>query len=188
MILREFDDSDLKSVNEYASDPAVAEYMEWGPSSEKETRSFLRLARDFRLEKPRLQFELAIYHTGERKVIGGCGLTVVDKERRQAALGYVLNRKFWRKGYVSEAAAAMLRFGFAELNLHRIFATCDELNEGSYAVMRKIGMRQEAHFIEERFIKGRWRNTFVYALLAREWREQQKKEGEAQGGENDGVG
>lgn len=174
--MRDFDDSDWRQVHEYASDEQVARYMEWGPNTESESRNFVRLAVGFKREKPRRQYELAMVHKADKKIIGGCGLTIVDKDGRQAALGYVLGSRYWMQGLTSEAALALIRFGFEALTLHRIIATCDELNEGSAAVMKKCGMRKEAHFLKERFVKGYWRNTYLYAILADEWLEKNQEE------------
>lgn len=170
LILREFEDEDWVSVHEYAKDVEVSKYMEWGPNTEKETRNFVKGARTFRRDDPRRHYEMAIMHKEDKKLVGGCGLTIFDAGLRQAALGYTLHREYWNKGIATEAASCLVRYGFEELGLHRIHATCDVLNIGSAAVMKKLGMRQEGHFLEERLIKGSWRNTFLYAILASEWR------------------
>lgn len=173
LILREFEDEDWVSVHEYASDAEVSKYMEWGPNTEKETRNFVKGARHFRREDPRRHYEMAIYHKGDKRLMGGVGLTIFDSGLKQAALGYTLHRSYWNQGIASEAAAAMIRYGFEQLGLHRIHASCDVLNIGSAAVMQKCGMRKEAHFLEERLIKGHWRDTFLYAILSSEWRAKQ---------------
>ncbi len=173
LTLREFEDEDWVSVHEYAKDEEVSKYMEWGPNTEKETRNFVKGARTFRREDPRRHYELVIVHKEDKKLVGGCGLTIYDANLRQAALGYTLHRQYWNQGIATEAASSIIRYGFEKLGLHRIHATCDVLNIGSAAVMKKCGMRQEGHFLEERLIKGSWRNTFLYAILASEWRAKQ---------------
>lgn len=179
LILRELDERDWAQVHEYATNLDVVRYMEWGPNSEQETKNFIRMAIDLRRKKPRRHFEFAIVDNESSRLIGGCGLTIVDKDALQAAMGYVLHCDFWRRGIGSEAASALMRFGFSELKLHRIFATCDEDNVGSAGVMRKCGMRHEGRFVEERLVKGRWRNTLLYSILEREWQEQHgAKQGE----------
>jgi len=173
LILREFEDEDWASVHEYAKDPEVSKYMEWGPNTEKETRNFVKGARHCRRDDPRRHYELAICQKEDKRLIGGCGLTIFDAPLKQAALGYTLHRNYWNQGIASEAAAAMIRYGFEQLGLHRIHASCDVQNIGSAAVMKKCGMRQEGHFLEERLIKGKWRDTFLYAILSSEWRARQ---------------
>jgi RimJ/RimL family protein N-acetyltransferase len=66
----------------------------------------------------------------------------------------------------------MLRLGFEELGLHRIFAESDARNAASMRVMERLGMRREAHFVENEFLKGEWTDGVVCAILEREWRDQ----------------
>ena len=58
---------------------------------------------------------------------------------------------------------------FKTLNLHRVIATCDVRNTGSFGVMEKLGMRREGALRQDRQIKGAWRDTYLYAVLAEEW-------------------
>jgi len=71
---------------------------------------------------------------------------------------------------MTEAAQIIVGFGFEELSLHRIYATCDPANVRSAKVMEKLGMRWEGHFREHQFVKGTWRDSLLYAVLEHEWR------------------
>lgn len=79
---------------------------------------------------------------------------------------YLLNRRFWGCGYMSEAIRALLRFGFDELELQRIFGHCDLDNPASARVMEKAGMAREGVLRQERWIKDQWRDVIVYAAIA----------------------
>jgi RimJ/RimL family protein N-acetyltransferase len=81
----------------------------------------------------------------ENKVTGGCGIHVSSPEDRERWLGYCWNHRFWTKGCATEAATALLAFGFNSLDLHRIFATCDPANTASAYVLEKIGMQREGY-------------------------------------------
>jgi len=72
-------------------------------------------------------------------------------------------------GYATEAAAAMLGLGFEGLGLHRIVGRLDARNDASARVLERLGMRREAHFVENEFVKGEWCDELVYAMLASEW-------------------
>ena len=89
-------------------------------------------------------------------------------------LGYVFDPAFGGRGYASEAAATMLRLGFAELGLHRIVARIDERNETSARLARRLGMRQEARLVDNEFFKGEWSTEVDFAMLADEWHARQK--------------
>ena len=75
------------------------------------------------------------------------------------------------KGYASEAAKEIIRFGFEDLNLHRIFATCDPNNIGSAKVLEKIGMKREGRLRQHKWRKGEWRDSFLYSILEQEYKD-----------------
>ena len=162
--IREFAPGDESDIHEYASDPEVARFMPWGPNTMAQTREFhaKKLAPH---PDPRVEYELAIVLKAERKLVGGVGMRIKNPAHREADIGYVLNRRYWNQGIMTEAARAMLRFGFGELGMHRIYATCDAQNAASARVMQKMGMQYEGHLRQNIFEKGRWRDTFVYAIL-----------------------
>ncbi len=173
LLLREFVHADWESVQVYSGDPEVAKFVEWGPNTPAETKNFVRRAIDLSKDRPRQSFELAVIMQSTGKLIGGCGLTITLPKFKTAAIGYVLHRDFWGQGVATEAAQALVKFGFEQLGLHRIYATCDSLNPGSARVMQKCGMRFEGEFKEDMLIKGSWRDTKLYAILENEWRASQ---------------
>jgi RimJ/RimL family protein N-acetyltransferase len=143
--------------------------MEWGPNSVKESKEFIKRTMRAAKERPRFTYDFALTERGSKEVIGAVGLMLVGFPPNQALVGYVLNRRHWGRGIMSEALKAVLAFGFDNLRLHRVSATCDQRNVASYRVMEKCGMRREGLFLEDKFIKGEWRDTLCYSLLAREW-------------------
>ena len=173
LILREFRADDFEVVHAYGSDPAVVRFMPWGPNSPEQTRDFLRRKLDEQTAEPRMVFDLAVVERASGQVVGSVGLRL-DAEGTQAELGYCYARHAWGRGIATEAARAMLRLGFEELGLHRIHASCDAQNLASARVLEKIVMRREGHRIEDTFQRGRRRDSFAYAILAREWRGNQE--------------
>ncbi|MCL6578991.1 MAG: GNAT family N-acetyltransferase [Candidatus Bathyarchaeota archaeon] len=169
LILRDFNEEDWKSVHEYASDPEVVRYVEFGPNTEEESKNFIHRALVHQKEKPRKDFTLAIVLKATNTLIGGCGIYLISPDNQEGSIGYVLNRNFWGQGYATETAQALLEFGFNQLKLHRISATCDPKNTSSARVLEKIGMRREAYFHEHKWIKGKWRDSLLYAILEHEW-------------------
>ncbi|MCI0439420.1 MAG: GNAT family N-acetyltransferase [Chloroflexi bacterium] len=170
LALREFVEGDWQAVHEYASDPEVCRFMVWGPNTEEQTRSFIARMVELRQERPRASFELAIELREEGRLIGACGIRARPPEKRQGDIGYVLNSSYWGKGYATEAARALLAFGFERLGLRRIIATCATDNIASARVLEKVGMRREAHFREDVWLRDHWRDTYQYAILDHEWR------------------
>jgi RimJ/RimL family protein N-acetyltransferase len=170
LLLRDFRETDFDDVHAYGSDPEVARYMPWGPNTLEDTRAFLAMTRTQQATWPRLEFGLAIEHRDSGRVIGSIALHARDGAHRTVELGYCLRRDLWRQGLVSEAARALVDVAFRTLSLHRVFATCDLRNTASFGVMEKLGMRREACFRQDRQTKGEWRDTYLYAVLAEEWR------------------
>ena len=103
--------------------------------------------------------------------VGDVVLMWHSREHRSGEIGYVLNPEHAGKGYATEAGSALLRLGFDELGLHRITGRLDARNTASARVLEKLGLRREAHFVENEFIKGEWTDELVYATLAAEWRD-----------------
>lgn len=171
LTLRDFVADDWLAVHSYAADADVSRYMEWGPNDATTTRAYIERVLVTQQEAPRHNFELAIALRADGRLIGGCGIHVSSPRNREGWIGYVLRRDCWGQGYASEAARALLGFGFGPLGLHRIFATCDPRNLASARVMEKIGMRHEGRPREHKWQKGEWRDSLLYAILEHENRE-----------------
>ncbi len=168
LVLRDFRGPDMAGVHAYAADPEVARFMRWGPNTPKDTAVFLEGALAAQADWPRLSINLAIEHAGVAS--GAIGLRLRDAENRTAEIGWCLRRDLWRQGLMREAAGAMLDFAFGPLGLHRVVATCDPLNTASFRLMERLGLRREGHFRHDALVKGEWRDTLAYAVLADEWR------------------
>jgi RimJ/RimL family protein N-acetyltransferase len=175
LILRDFVMADWKAIHDYDSDPEVVRYMDWGPNTEEETKSFLQRAITFQQEQPRRGYSLAIVLGSQNVIIGGCGIRVSSPENREGWIGYVLSRNFWGQGYATETAKALLKFGFETLDLHRIFATCDPANIASAHVLEKTGMKREGYLREHKWARGKWRDSLLYAILDYEWKSLTRK-------------
>ncbi|MCL2121687.1 MAG: GNAT family N-acetyltransferase [Clostridiales bacterium] len=170
LILRKFQESDFAAVHSYASRADNLTYLTWGPNSEENTKAFLAFAIAQAEEAPCTNYQYAAVLKANDQLIGAINLTLSGRE---AETGWILHKAYWNQGYGTEMAAAVLRFGFHYLNLHRILAHCDAENIGSYRVMEKIGMRREGVFLKGRPAhKGsekEYGDELSYAFLKEEW-------------------
>ena len=172
LLLREFRLADAADVHAYGSDPEVARYMDWGPNDDAMTEAVMQRWMTIQETWPREDVNLADEHLADGRVIGSVRLGLKDPANFTADFGHSYHRTYWRQGYASEAARAILGVGFETLGLRRIWATADVRNEGSWRMLANLGMRREAHFVRDLFVKGHWRDTYLYAILADEWRAQ----------------
>ncbi|MBB3110078.1 RimJ/RimL family protein N-acetyltransferase [Paenibacillus phyllosphaerae] len=167
LLLRDFVMEDWQHVHVYASDPAVAVHMLWGPNTEADTRGYLELMADQQSESPRKAFELAVVLKATNTLIGGCGLHIAAPH--QGEIGYCFNPQYWGNGFASEAASALLAFGFDTLDLNRIYATCRPANTASANVMKRLGMTYEGHLREHLWAKGKWHDSYLHSILKKEY-------------------
>jgi ribosomal-protein-alanine N-acetyltransferase len=117
-------------------------------------------------EPPAVAF--AITERGDDTLVGLCGL-VLRPEAEEAEVWYVLRPASWGKGLVTEAAGAVVDYGFRELALHRTWASCLPVNPASVRVLEKLGFRREGLLRQNLRIHGEWRDSYLYAVLADEW-------------------
>lgn len=169
LILRNMRMSDARDIYEYSCDPQVARHVLWeAHQSIHQTKAYIRyVLRQYRMGSPS-SFCIALKETG--KVIGTIGFMWVSNENRSAEVGYSLSRAYWNRGYMTEALAAVLRFGFEELNLNRIEAQFECDNPASGRVMEHVGMRREGTLKERLYNKSRFVDVELYAILREEWR------------------
>jgi ribosomal-protein-alanine N-acetyltransferase len=107
----------------------------------------------------------AIRLAAGRQLIGVVSLTKIDLEHQQAELGYWIGTDWWGKGYATEAARAVVRFGFDVIGLNRIYAHHMARNPASGRVLERVGMRREG-VLRQRVRKwGRFEDVVVYAVL-----------------------
>jgi RimJ/RimL family protein N-acetyltransferase len=131
--------SDADDIHEYASDPEVTRYMEWRThTSASQTIEFLK-ACEMRWQSGE-EFCWVIMAKPASRAVG----TIACRVRgHMVDIGYVLNRKVWRRGYATEAARAVSEWTMSLPGVYRVWATCDAENLASARVLEKIGLSLE---------------------------------------------
>ncbi|WP_288865137.1 GNAT family N-acetyltransferase [uncultured Corynebacterium sp.] len=165
--LRPHNADDAEWLHELYSQPDVARYLLDEPWTAEVTHDKLteRLAKtDIDGETGALA--LVIEHDGVP--IGDIALWLTDHEHRQGEIGWVLDPAHGGQGFASEAVRAVLALGFDHYRLHRVTAQMDARNSASAALARRVGLRLEAHHVQDWFSKGEWTDTLIFARLASE--------------------
>ena len=166
LILRDFEPSDFAAVHSYASIPEFSQYEAWGPNSIEDTKKFIADMITQSAQKSRWKFDVAIVLSDSRKLIGGCGIRREFPQSRIANLGWAVNPSHQGQGFATEAALELINFGFNELGLKVIYATCDAQNKASARVMEKAGMSCVGLVEKEREQKGFLRNTLRFEIYS----------------------
>ncbi|RHW29446.1 GNAT family N-acetyltransferase [Oceanobacillus profundus] len=163
LIIRKFTYDDWRCIHKYTSDINVMKYMPEGVFSEEDSKEFViknssEKAKNFPvlLKKDQILIGHIVFH----KYFGD----------HTYEIGWVFNPKYYNKGYASEAAHSILKYGFETMKLHRIIATCQPENISSYRVMEKIGMRREGFFKKCIPQGNEWWDEYYYAILDEEWK------------------
>jgi len=132
------------------------------PYTHDDAAAFLRFCRE--VEEENLGVRLAIILRENAKLCGGIGL-VAETQHLHAELGYWLGVPYWGKGYATEAAQAVVEYGFEVLKLHRIYASIFPHNPASGRVLEKIGMTREGRLREHVYKWERFYDVEMYGIV-----------------------
>lgn len=177
LLLRDFTAADWTAVLAYQSHPLYLRYYPWTERTAEDVQAFVKMFLAHQQMNPRHKFQLAVTLKSSGQLIGNCGIRLPEPESIEADLGYELDPAHWGQGYATEAARAMLHFGFTGLGLHRIWASVLAVNEGSVRLLQKLGFKQEGHLREKEYFKGQYWDSLIFGLLATEWNHHQGADG-----------
>ena len=166
LFLRPFAEGDYDDLYEFLSqrrEDAFEAYPDITYENGREHLAYRLGSSDF--------FALELKETG--KVIGNVYFGARDFDARE--VGYIVNKNYQRRGYAAEALQALLRHGF-ETGLHRAYAECDPRNDCSWRLLEKLGFRREALLRQNIWFRKDnqgnpiWQDTYVYAMLAEDFK------------------
>lgn len=174
LLLRPLRLGDAEDHARYQGDPEAVRYLRWPVRTPEESREHLRRrAALSRLDVDGDVVVLAIEATVgpfTGRVVGDLTLIASSAAQGSAEIGWIVHPEAQGRGYATEGARALLGLAFAGLGAHRVVAQLDDRNTASARLCERLGMRREAHHLEDEFCKGEWTSTLVYALLEREHR------------------
>lgn len=169
LFLREFTLADAPALFHYAHLAEVTHFVEWEPpESVYESEELIQRYIGWQFEAPRRHLVLAITWNGH--LVGDIGLTGNSENELEAELGFAIDPAYWGQGVATEAAAAVVEYGFTTAGWDRIRALCDVDNVASAAVLRKIGLQQEAYLPRHKYKRGEWRHSLVFGASRAEWK------------------
>lgn len=163
--LRQLDYNDVPTVKEYLSDPDVVRYIEMSLDTIEKAKGFVSWAMNgyFKGEDIRWGIELKESNV----LIGDCGFGHINETKLPTEIGYMLDKKYWNNGYMSEALKGMLEYGFDVLKLHRVQGWVHPDNNASAHILEKQGFKYEGFLREYAYMwhKGCFTDVKMYALI-----------------------
>jgi RimJ/RimL family protein N-acetyltransferase len=163
--LRRIERQDIPTFVRWFGDPDVREFLVINRpiSSAEEEKWFERkLAEE--------GSEIFAIETMDGTHIGNIELFDINERNRHAELGIVLGEKaYWGQGYGSDAIRTLLRFGFEEMNLHRVYLCVYEDNARGIRAYEKCGFRHEGRLREANYRKGRYYDELIMGILRHEF-------------------
>ena len=166
LVLRKLKIEDADEMYIYASNDDVTKYVLWDShTSPEQTKRFLQFMID-KYEQENYAWAVTLKDSDE--FIGTIDYVMLDHNEHIGEIGYALSHLYWGKGYMSEAAKAILHYGFTELHLERIQARCFAENIGSERVMQKAGMVYEGTMRKAKLAKGTYYDLKMYSMIREE--------------------
>lgn len=170
LILRPLEKADFDAVKGYYSSPDIQRYLDWKSRDDVETRlAFEAMRKQKRLTRPGDVLTLAVVRKSDNRLIGHVSLRYTDATAAQGELRFAIAPPYRKHGYATEAVSQLVGQAFGVHRLHRVFARAAGSNQASAALLKKIGMRLEAHYREHALFQGEWDEELHFAILDREW-------------------
>lgn len=169
LVLRNVRISDAESIFKYRSNPQISEFQGWKPQTIEEVKKFIyeKIAKAPNI--PGTWYQLGILVKETNKLIGDIGVHFIDADNQQVEIGFTLSLESQGKGYATEAVIGVINYLFSSLQKHRVAASVDPRNTKSIALLKRIGMRKEAHFRKSFWFDNQWTDDVIYAILEEEW-------------------
>jgi RimJ/RimL family protein N-acetyltransferase len=170
LTLRPFVDDDFDAFHAMRSHEEVVRYLYEEPFSPAQSRDLLdRKIVGASWAKEGDWLSVAVVERDSRLTVGDVGMSWVSERDRTGEIGFIFDPRHQGKGFATEAAGALLGWAFETAGLHRVVGRLEARNAASARVLEKLGMRLEAHLVENEWVKGEWQSELVYAILDREW-------------------
>ena len=170
VVLRPVRRSDIEHFLKWFNDPEVIQYLKmYLPMTEMAEEKFIEELGTTGMVT-RVIFVIEATDGKNNKPIGNIALGNIHPKDHHAVFGIAIGEKdYWGQGYGTEAARLIIRYGFDQLNLHRINSSAISFNERSIKLHKRVGFTEEGRQRETDFINGRYHDHVIFGLLRNEW-------------------
>jgi len=169
LILRQLTPEDVTALLKHFGNPEVVKFLEMNPlKTIHQANEWLKWMQSFFASKDGLRWGVVLKE-GDGSVIGSAGLGGWNREANYAEIGYDIVRPYWRQGYGTEVARALVEFAWEHMNLNRIEAEIVAGNEASSHILKKLGFKQEGVLRQRVFKGGQYWDVLLFGLLRHEY-------------------
>ena len=169
LAIRDLELSDLSDFHNYRSNPEVVKYQGFDVMTIEQAEEFIKANSTMQFCKAGEWVQYGIENIERGQLIGDCALKFDQHDTRIAEIGITISHLEQRMGFAKEALLGILSFLFERRGIHRVVEFVDAENLAAINLLKSTGFRQEGHFIENIYFKGKWGSEFQYAMLKREW-------------------
>ncbi len=164
LILNQVRESDQEQMFIIRSHPVILEFLDRHPVNDiQQIIDHIQEIEQMLHENSGIKW--AIRFKGSDKMIGDIGLWRMDKQHHRTEIGYSLIPDYHRKGIMSEAIGAVVKYAFDTLKFHSILANTHPDNKGSQSVLKKNGFVQEGYFTESYYFDGKYTDSAIFCLV-----------------------
>jgi len=169
LTIRNLELKDCNDFHIYRSNPDVTKHQGFDTMTIEQTTEFItsQLNKEFGKAGEWVQYGIENKTTG--KIIGDCAIKLDQSDIRIAEIGITISHLEQKKGFAKEVLTGILAFLFEKKEILRVVEIVDAENYASINLLKSTGFKQEGHFIENIFFKGKWGSEFQFAMLKREW-------------------
>ena len=139
LIIKPIQVEDYDDICEYGCDEETDKYMIHWPKTKQQIKEYITKCVSSMKTDNSDWFEYVIQLKENRKVIGNISL---NKNNQGTEMGWISNKRYWNKGYMSEVIKVIINYAFSNLGIQKIIATCSDNNIASYKVMEKCNMKR----------------------------------------------
>lgn len=164
---REISPDDVSSLYRIYGDPVATRHLSFEPRTVEQVSAIVSAAIESACE-PRSIYALAVTEEKTGELIGFARLAI-DERPHSAQIGFAIRADKWHIGFGTVTVSLLLKLGFGELGLHRIWAARAPENIASDGLLRKLGFVEEGRIRHHLHTRGNWRDSIVYSILEDEW-------------------
>jgi len=169
LTLRRFREADYPFYCKLETNVHTIRYEADGPPNQEQlNQRFNRILESYRQLK-KVRYVFLVERKEDKAPLGQIVIWQIDKQIDEWEMGWAIHPDYTGRGYASEAARALIEFGFAKLGANRICANCNDANLASEKVMQKAGMQKEGVLRDTRKLRGEWYGSCIYSILKREY-------------------